>query len=181
GTLDELTAREARSKVATVEALGSRRAGEHEDRRLDGRNLSSEPGPAGADLRRIGLLVESTFALGFPLEVLDRIGDIHTRSVDSGSGEGLVEQAACRANERFALDVFPVTRLLADKQHFGVRGSLTKDRLRACLVEVTGLAARCRLAEAGQCWLLRYQFLRWNAFTDRRQATSCASQGAGSR
>ena len=63
------------------------------------------PGPAGADLRGVGLLVDAPLAAQAVLEVLDHVGDVDVGPDDAGLLERIVEHAARGADERLALDV----------------------------------------------------------------------------
>ena len=55
--LDELATLEAHPEVASEQRLRRRGAEQHQDPRLDKGDLGIEPGPAGADLSSVGLLV----------------------------------------------------------------------------------------------------------------------------
>lgn len=56
-----------------------------------------------------------------------RVGDIGGRSIDSGFGEGAVEQLAGGADEGFAGDVFVIAGLLADDHDAGIGGAFAED------------------------------------------------------
>src|SRR5215208_5954233 len=77
-------------ELVAEQRLGGGRA-EH-DQRLgaDLAQLRVQPGPAGADLAGVGLLVDAPLATLLELEVLDRVGDIGVGAVDAGTRERLV-------------------------------------------------------------------------------------------
>src|SRR3546814_18714748 len=53
----------------------------------------------------------------FEFEMLDRIGDIDLRPVDSRLAERSVEDLTRRTNERLSCQIFPVAGLFTNKQH----------------------------------------------------------------
>ena len=91
--------------------------------------------------------MDPALALRLPLEVLDDVRDVCGRAVDPGLLHRLVEQPTCRADERLALLVLLVARLLPDEHDLGLRRPLAEHRLRPGLPERTGLAAGRGLAE----------------------------------
>jgi hypothetical protein len=72
--------------------------------------------------------------------VLDHVGHIGQLAVDAGLGEGLVEHAPGRADERASLPVLAVARLLADQHHLGGGGALAEHGLGGVAVQVAGCA-----------------------------------------
>src|SRR6185295_19915668 len=92
--------------------LGGGGAETDEDVRMGGGDLGVEPGAAGGDLARVGLLVDAALAAGFPLEVLDDVGDVDAAAVDARLGQCAIEQAAGRTDEGTTREVFLVARLL---------------------------------------------------------------------
>src|SRR5688572_32833971 len=58
---------------------------------LDDLELLVQPPFAGFDLAGIGLLVQPLLAARLELEVLHGVGDVDTGSVDSGLGQGAIE------------------------------------------------------------------------------------------
>ena len=86
----------------------------HHNLRLDSSELCRQPRPARRYVPGGGLLVDTPLAVGRALEpeVLDRVGDVGSRTVNAGLGERLVEQTACRADEWPSFAVFDVSGLL---------------------------------------------------------------------
>jgi hypothetical protein len=111
--------------------LSRGRSEQDEELRLDRLDFRFEPGPARADLLRVRLLVQASFATPHPPEVLDRVRHVDATAIDSGLLQGTVEQLACRPDKGMTLDVFLVARLLADQHELGVLGSLPEDGLRS--------------------------------------------------
>src|SRR5688572_27072733 len=72
----------------------------------------------GLALRR--RLVQAALAARLPLEVLDRVGDVQVLALDARGLQRPVEQASGRPDERQALAVLLVARLLADQHDPGV-------------------------------------------------------------
>jgi len=104
--------------------------------------LEVEPRPAGADLRGVGTLVEPALALGLPLEVLHDIAHERLLAPDAGIVECPTQQLAGRPDERVALDVLTVARLLAEEEQGRVARPLSEDGLGGAGEQVTGRAAR---------------------------------------
>jgi hypothetical protein len=92
------------------------------------------------DLLGVGLPVEAELAPALELEVLDDVGHVRQVAVDAGLGEGLVEHAPGRADERAPGPVLTVARLLADQHHLGVGGAGAEHRLGGVAVQVAGRA-----------------------------------------
>src|SRR6266496_5423586 len=134
----------------TQKSLRRCRAQADENLWLDQSELRVEPGPAGPDLDRIGLLVDALLAARLPLEVLDDVGDVGLRPVDAGLLQAGVEESSRRTDERPPFDVFTVARLLPDQDHQRVPRSLAEDSLRAPLPEGTGAATPRRLPQPGE-------------------------------
>src|SRR5262249_11451034 len=111
------------------------------------RELRLEPGTAGADLDRARRLVDT--ALGRPneLEVLDGVGDV---DVDAGKArlpERAVEHFARGSDERRALEVLLIARLLSDED--SARGGRPFSENGLCRV-APQLASAAALGRAGE-------------------------------
>jgi len=81
---------------------------------LDRLELRLEPRPAGAHLARVGLRVDPQLAARAPLEVLHGVGEIDLAALEAGPRERAIEQLPRRPDERPALAILLVARLLAD-------------------------------------------------------------------
>ena len=81
------------------------------------------------------------FAAGLPLEMLDRVGDVHGAAVDPGRLQRVVEDASRGPDERCPLLVLLVAGLLTHQRHDGGNGALAEDRLGGAPVEVCLLLA----------------------------------------
>ena len=120
-----------------------------DDARLDQLDLPPEMALAGFDL--VGQWIAVSRRAAF--ENVDDI-DVVTRKPDVG--EQLVEQLACRADERDALLVLVEAGSLADEHQIGVRVARAEHDLRAasgeCALGAAGndLAEGAKLVDAGQ-------------------------------
>ena len=85
--------------------------------------------------------MDAAFAARFPFEMFDNIRDVGLFAIDARRFHRIVEQATGWSDERFAREIFFVTRLLADKQDVCSPGTFAKNRLRSFLPEVAGTAA----------------------------------------
>src|SRR5436305_637480 len=83
-------------------------------------------------------------------EMLDHVRDVDIAPLDPGLLEPLVEDSAGRTDERMALDVLAVARLLADHHHLGVARALAHHRLRRAFPEIASSAAVDRLSQVGE-------------------------------
>src|SRR5581483_4408414 len=109
--------------------------------------LGLPPGPAGADLAGIRLLVQSHLPGALPLEVLHDVRDVDVVAFDPGRLQRAVEHATGRTHERMPLPILHVTRLLPEHHHRRRRWSLAEDGLRRVRVQRARMAARRLLAE----------------------------------
>src|SRR3546814_1356868 len=71
----------------------------------------------------------------FEFEMLDRIGDIDLRPVDSRLAERSVEDLTRRTNERLSCQIFPVAGLFTNKQHPRINSAFPEHCLGRILVE----------------------------------------------
>src|SRR5712692_2475386 len=122
----------------------------HDDPRPDGGDLRLQPGAASRDFASIWLLVDTSLAARLPFEVLDGVGHVHLVTIDAGSFERLIQQLARRPDERPALAILIVARLLAHHHQLGRGAALTEHRLRAALVQITAAALSGSLPERGK-------------------------------
>src|SRR4029079_9794972 len=143
---EELAALLGDPKPATHDRLGGCCAETDEQVRPDDLELQVEPGPAGANLGRVGSFVESPLAAGPPLEVLDDVADEDPLAVDARFGQGVVEDSPGWTHERPAREGLTVARLPAHEHQRSRSGALAEDGLRRPLPEVACLAARRRPA-----------------------------------
>src|SRR5579862_4179424 len=104
----------------TEHRLRRGRAHEDQEARPHGLDLGVQPRPAGADLLAVRLLMEPPLAAPDPPEMLDGVSDVDAGARDAGRLEALVEDAARRSDERLALHVLAIPRLLADEHHRGL-------------------------------------------------------------
>ena len=94
--------------------------------------------------------MQAAFAALLELEMLDRIGDEHLAAVDAGIDDRAVEHAACRTDERMALSVLLVARLLADQHDLGVPRPFSRHNLRRVAIERAAGAVSLRIAQGGK-------------------------------
>jgi hypothetical protein len=136
GALDRLAAVLRHPEAAPEERLSRRRAERNEHVRSDESQLGVEPRPARGELRRVGLVVDPALAARLPLEVLDRVRDVHLTAIDAGFLECFVEHAAGGPDERMTGDVFLVTGLLADEHYLRRCRAFTEHGLRCVAPQV---------------------------------------------
>ena len=79
--------------------------------------------------------------------MLHDISDIDAGSINPGLLEGVVQQFSRRPDERPALDVFAITRLLANEHDFGVLGAFAEDGLRGAFPNIATTAFLNRFAK----------------------------------
>ncbi len=124
----------------------------HDDRAVDRVQLGVEPGVAGVDLGGGRPLVDPPLAAPLVLEVLDGVGHVHIGAVDVGGVETLPEHATGRSDERLALDVLAVARLLADEDQPRRRRTAPEHRLRGVAVQrASGAPLRRSLERLSSC------------------------------
>ena len=83
-------------------------------------------------------------------EVLHRVRDVEPRAVQAHRGQGTIEHLARRADERRALQVLLIARLLADEHDASIGGTAAEDGLGRPAVELAPGAARRRRPELGE-------------------------------
>ena len=54
-------------------------------------DLGFKPGAASGNLAGVGFFVNTSFATGFPFEMLDDVGDVDLRAIDTGLGQRVVK------------------------------------------------------------------------------------------
>src|SRR5205085_10238468 len=120
------------------------RAETHDELRSHRRDLRLEPRKTGLDLVVAGLLVEPALAAArrLPFEVLHDVGHVDLGPIDAGLAEGAVEEPSRRTDERRALAILLVARLLTDEHDRRARGPFAEDGLRGARVEVAARARR---------------------------------------
>src|SRR5438874_4440908 len=109
--------------------LRRRRAEQNDQARLDQLDLRLEPRPAGADLRRVRLLMEAPFAAAGEAKVLHGVGHVDPPAVDPSLVQSLLQHPSRGTDERTALQVFLVPRLLADEPPPGAFMAFAEDGL----------------------------------------------------
>ena len=91
----------------------------------------------------------------FEFEVFDRVRNIDLAPVDGGIAKRTVEQLARRSDKRVPLQVFFVSRLLANHENFGFGRPFAEDGLRGMEIEIAAVASLHALLQDGQSLLLR--------------------------
>jgi len=128
-----------------------------DDTRFDEVDFRFQPGATGFDLEGIRLLVNASFSARLKLEMLDHVGHIDLRSIDSRRDERLVEKTAGRTDEWLSLQIFLIARLLADKHHRRSLFSFAENRLRSGSPQIAGLAPGGRDLKFPERWARRHQ------------------------
>jgi hypothetical protein len=67
--------------------------------------------------------------IGFPSEMLDRVGHVQATGIEAGLGEGSTQQRAGGSDEGLAIDVLGVTGLFADENYARLHGPRTEHDL----------------------------------------------------
>src|SRR5262249_32428825 len=145
--LDELAPLLEEPEAGTQHGFRRRRPEADEDLGPDHVELLEEPRPARLHLAARRRLVDAPLGRSLELEVLDRVGHEDVPASDLRSRERLVQQRSGRADERMALPVLLVARLLADEDEPGAGRALAEHGLRRVAIEV---AAAALLNRAGQ-------------------------------
>src|SRR5213594_3318140 len=127
---------------------GGTQADEH--LRLEQGQLGFEPRAARVELARSRRLVDPALATLLELEVLDRVGDVELLARQTRFGECPNEHLARRPDERGALEIFLVARLLADEHDARVGRAAAEHGLGRVAVEIAALATRRRRLELGE-------------------------------
>ncbi len=99
-----------------------------------------EPGPAGANLRAEGFLMQASFPSLFELEMLDHIRQINFAPVNGTILKRPIQHSSCRPHERMSLDVLFISRLLADHKHPGFGPPFAEDGLCRMQIKIASLA-----------------------------------------
>src|SRR5690348_12966326 len=92
----------------------------------------------------------ATFALWFPFEMFDGIGDVDIPPGDPGLFQCFVQNAPGRSDKWMALQIFLVAGLLSDKDDICVSGAFAKHRLGRMLIEVATGAMFRRMSQIPQ-------------------------------
>src|SRR5262249_47489882 len=100
--------------------------------------------------------VNAALPTRLPLEVFDRVRDVHLVAVDAGFVECLVEHASRGTDKRMTCGVFLVTRLLTDEHHLRTNGTFTEHRLRCVAPQLaTATLIDCAMQSCECALLLR--------------------------
>jgi len=87
--------------------------------------------------------MNSPFPTGLPFEVFHGVGDVNSRSIDSGVFERAVHDFPSRTNKWFARHIFVITRLFANQHNRRVLRPFAKDSLGRSFVQMTCIAVGC--------------------------------------
>ena len=87
---------------------------------------------------------------GDELEVLDRVGEVHSPAVYARLFQRLVQQATRWPDERVSLPVFLIAGLLAYQHQLRRSGTFSEDRLGRVHPEITPPAASGGFPEPGE-------------------------------
>jgi hypothetical protein len=136
-----LTAESADASGAPEERLRSGRAQAEHEGRVHGRELQLEPVPAGLDLGPAGLVVDPPLVRRPPLEVLDRVREVHALLRDLRFFQQAAEQPPGGPDERAPGLVLDVAGLFSDEQQPTDR-SLSENGLRRPREERAARAVR---------------------------------------
>src|SRR6185369_1000433 len=135
------------AELMTQNSLGCRSAQQHQDLRLNYIDLCLKPQPACADLNRVGLLVQASFATRLPLEVFHDVGYIHIAALNAGRCQRFVQYSPCWTNKGASLNIFFIPGLLAHHHHSCCWPALSKNSLRAQLPQTASFTASSSSAQ----------------------------------
>jgi hypothetical protein len=132
-------------KILSEKGLSRTRPKAYQNLWLHHLKLSVEPWAAGLNLGMSRLLMDTSLTtLGrHPFEMLDHVGNINRRAIDSHFNQNLIEQLSRGANEGVTLAVFLVSRLLAHKHDQRLRRPFPENRLRRVFPKITA-STSCR-------------------------------------
>ena len=69
--------------------------------------------------------------------MFDHIGDIGLRTIYTSFLEGTIKQASSRPNKGFSGEIFVITRLFTDEQHYRTAAAFAKNSLGRSFVQMT--------------------------------------------
>src|SRR6476620_2818934 len=139
GKLERLTADLRDCNDPADQGPGSSGAERDRHRRTDQLALLLDPPAARSDLAGVGLVVDPSLPARNEFEMLNGIGDVNARAIDSSLFERGIEHFARGPDERATRQIFLVARLLTNEHDRCVERTLAEHRLRGVLV---ALAAR---------------------------------------
>src|SRR5258708_12531317 len=79
--------------------------------------------------------------------MVDDVGEAASFAIYPGLFQRIVEHSSRRSDEWMALDIFAITRLLADQHHFGARRPFAENRLRSALPDIASAAKLHRVPQ----------------------------------
>jgi hypothetical protein len=88
--------------------------------------------------------------------VLHRVSHVHLFAIDASFRQAFVQQFSRGTDKGISLQIFVISRLIADKKNFRFRASFAKNRLRS------GLPQRASSASGGSCFELPQRRVRRN-------------------
>ena len=135
------------TKIAAQQRLGGSGAQANDYFRMERCYFSVEPWPAGGDFRGVRFFVHPAFPVGFPFEVLYSVGEVNFPAVNACFRQSLVQEAACRPDERFTFPIFLVSGLFANKNDFRVGRAFAEDGLRCVSPQIASSAVLCRVLQ----------------------------------
>jgi hypothetical protein len=158
--LEQLAAARRDPEFLAHQRLSRRGPEQHDHLGADELDLLLEPGQAGADLASAGFLVHTQLALRDPFEMLHDVRDVRVASLDPGVLHRPIEHPTGRADERMAVQVLFIARLLADEHDARLGRSLTEHRLGRVLVERAATTRLHRFPHRRKCEARREELER---------------------
>jgi L-alanine-DL-glutamate epimerase-like enolase superfamily enzyme len=138
--VDRLSAIASDPDLGSQQGLCGRRAEQNQRPRAHHLELGPQPRQTGRYLPAVWTLVNPALTPRLVAEMLDHVGDVDIVMRDARSLQAAVEDAAGGADERMALNVLLVPRLLTDQHQARVLRTLAHHGLRGTFPEVTGAA-----------------------------------------
>ncbi|CUX50055.1 hypothetical protein AGR7C_Lc140187 [Agrobacterium deltaense Zutra 3/1] len=129
------TARASRQRIKGRGAHG------HDKIRIDKAQFCTQPPGAALHFPAVRAGMQPSFPTLLEFKMFYGVGHITLRTIYLGFLEAFLEQTACRADERPALQVFFIAGLFANEDHARPAVAVTKNQLGGVPVEVTSFAA----------------------------------------
>ncbi len=131
-------------KLCSEQALRRSRTQTDNKLRSNGVNLRFQPWPASCYLQRIRFLMQPNLTARFPLEMLNRVGNVHFTPINARGFEALIKKLAGRSDKRLPLLVFAIAGLFAHQEKSGMDAAFPKDDLRGFTIKVASATLRGR-------------------------------------
>ncbi len=134
---EHLAVRFGHTERRSPQRLTRRCAQRDDDIGFDEFEFAHQPSMARFHFGAVRRVVDATLPTRVPLEVLDRVGDVHIAARNAGLLEGIVEHSACRPDERRTFLVLLVAGLFTDQEEMSADRAIAEHGLGRSRVEIT--------------------------------------------